>query len=306
MSISPTLPHQENSSDWQQEYPLTGIHESHDHDVLCGRGNHINFSPGNKFFRALIRAVKFEYVATPKGKKAEFADLVVRAIRNLNPPGRFLAKRKITTDNTSSRSDQTASSTRSANAARTCAAADSTEPAFVFDDIGDTKALEKTRQALRENAPEIEEKIKEGVICPRQLPAKELIEIESKKIYKEQFSAPITTRRGQASTASISTYNDKYHINGNFYQACHGDRIPARYQCRSNGGRRRTIVQENNDFGNDDIRGADHNIDNLERTASDNKGSAQQQHENLEPIPLEEIEYFKYPSSNFWRSLEEK
>ena len=116
-------------------YPLSNITDIHDHDVLCGRGNNINSHQGNQFFRKLVKQIRVEYVATPKQEKADFAKLVVHAIRNLNPPGRFLIK----DDNTD---------------------------AFYYD-IGDRKAVDKTRQALREGAPEIEKQIENGTKTPR-------------------------------------------------------------------------------------------------------------------------------------------
>jgi len=99
--------------------------------VLCGRGNNINFHSGNKYFRSLVKSLRLDYVNTAKGDKAYFGKHVVKHIRSLNPPGRFLS--------------QDAKTGR-------------------FNDIGDKKALDKTRQALREGAPEIEKKIEIGEI----------------------------------------------------------------------------------------------------------------------------------------------
>lgn len=87
-------------------------------DVLAGRGNACNYHPGNEYFRALVRKHKKAYVACSKPQKARFSRLIVDEIYSRN--GRFLKQ-------------------------------DSTTK--LWHDIGDKKALDKTRQALREGAP---------------------------------------------------------------------------------------------------------------------------------------------------------
>ena len=87
-------------------------------------------TPGNQFFRSLVKALRVPYVDATKQDKAVFAMLLVRQIRRLNPPGRFL---KLGEDNR-------------------------------YSDIGDKKAIEKTSQALREGAPEIDRLIQLGEI----------------------------------------------------------------------------------------------------------------------------------------------
>ena len=109
--------------------PLMGVAKVHNHDVLSGRGGNINVHAGNKYFRSLVATLKTEYVATPKPSKPMFAKLVVKQIRGLNPPGRFLKK-----DSSSG----------------------------LWNDVGEKKALDKTRQALREGAPEIEKELQNG------------------------------------------------------------------------------------------------------------------------------------------------
>jgi hypothetical protein len=94
----------------------------HEHDVLSGRGNFVNYHAGNEHFRALVRKHKVAYVACPKPQKGQFSKMIVDEIKNLNPPGRFLKQD---------------SSTK------------------LWYDIGEKKALDKTRQALREGAPDI-------------------------------------------------------------------------------------------------------------------------------------------------------
>ena len=103
-----------------------GIVTPHDHDVLSGRGNFVNYHAGNEHFRALVRKHKVAYVACPKPQKGKFSRMIVDEIRSRNPPGRFLKQ----------------------------------DPATkLWYDIGEKKALDKTRQALREGAPEIMKEI---------------------------------------------------------------------------------------------------------------------------------------------------
>ena len=103
-----------------------GIVTPHEHDVLSGRGNFVNYHAGNEHFRALVRKHKVAYVACPKPQKGKFSRIIVDEIRSRNPPGRFLKQDQVTK---------------------------------LWYDIGEKKALDKTRQALREGAPEIMKEI---------------------------------------------------------------------------------------------------------------------------------------------------
>lgn len=93
-------------------------------DVLCGRGGRINSHAGNVQFRDIIVSKKKDYLAptTKKLEKAHIAAGIVNDIRTMNPPGRFLKEEK---------------------------------GDGMWYDIGDAKAIKKTGQALREDAPEI-------------------------------------------------------------------------------------------------------------------------------------------------------
>ncbi|KAL3923878.1 MAG: hypothetical protein SGILL_001388 [Bacillariaceae sp.] len=88
-----------------------------DHDILCGRGGLTNHHQGNKRFRDVVALHRPDYVRAPKVQKPSVARVIVRAIRNGDPPGRFLRK---------------------------------DEKTGKWIDIGDKKAAEKTSQALRE------------------------------------------------------------------------------------------------------------------------------------------------------------
>lgn len=98
------------------------ITQPHKNDVLSGRGNNVNFHPGNEYFRSLVKQYRVEYVACPKPLKGHFSKLIVDNILSLDPPGRFLKQDSKTK---------------------------------LWTEIGYKKSLDKTRQALREGAPEL-------------------------------------------------------------------------------------------------------------------------------------------------------
>jgi hypothetical protein len=106
----------------KEKYEGEGIPHPHEHDVLSGRGNFVNYHPGNEHFRGLVRKYKVDYVKCPKPQKGKFSRVIYDEVRARDPPGRFLKQ----------------------------------DPATkLWHDIGEKKALDKTRQALREGAPEI-------------------------------------------------------------------------------------------------------------------------------------------------------
>eukprot|EP00569_Conticribra_weissflogii_P008150 CAMPEP_0171338446 /NCGR_PEP_ID=MMETSP0878-20121228/7328_1 /TAXON_ID=67004 /ORGANISM="Thalassiosira weissflogii, Strain CCMP1336" /LENGTH=629 /DNA_ID=CAMNT_0011840227 /DNA_START=32 /DNA_END=1921 /DNA_ORIENTATION=- len=105
-----------------QNEQLRDIVTPHAHDVLSGRGNFVNHHVGNESFRSLVNRHKKAYVACPKAQKPNFSKLIYDEIRSKNPPGRFLKQDPKTK---------------------------------LWNDIGEKKALDKTRQALREGAPEL-------------------------------------------------------------------------------------------------------------------------------------------------------
>lgn len=96
-----------------------------DYDILCGRGGLTNHHKGNKRFRDIVALHRSDYVRAPKIQKPSVARVIVRAIRNGDPPGRFLRK---------------------------------DEKTGKWVDIGDKKAAEKTSQALREKTGEEKER----------------------------------------------------------------------------------------------------------------------------------------------------
>ena len=92
-------------------------HSIHLQYYRCGRGGLTNHHKGNKRFRDIVALHRPDYVRAPKIQKPSVARVIVRAIRNGDPPGRFLRK---------------------------------DEKSGKWMDIGDKKAAEKTSQALRE------------------------------------------------------------------------------------------------------------------------------------------------------------
>ena len=74
---------------------------------------------GNRFFRTLIESNKSKYLAGDNRTKQQIAEHIVNTIRYLSPPGKFLEYNK---------------------------------HASGWRDIGNQKAVRKTRQALREGA----------------------------------------------------------------------------------------------------------------------------------------------------------
>lgn len=79
-----------------------------------------------------------DYVRAPKIQKPSVARVIVRAIRNGDPPGRFLRK---------------------------------DEKTGKWVDVGDKKAAEKTSQALREKTGEDKNQEGSSIVAPTQSPA---------------------------------------------------------------------------------------------------------------------------------------
>eukprot|EP00815_Leptocylindrus_aporus_P008983 CAMPEP_0116061024 /NCGR_PEP_ID=MMETSP0322-20121206/6801_1 /TAXON_ID=163516 /ORGANISM="Leptocylindrus danicus var. apora, Strain B651" /LENGTH=647 /DNA_ID=CAMNT_0003545829 /DNA_START=110 /DNA_END=2053 /DNA_ORIENTATION=- len=90
--------------------------QPNDNDVLFGRGNFVNRHKGNLVYRQICREAKAQYIKCSKLEKKEISVKIVKKIRALDPPGRFL-KRNTT---------------------------------GVWFDVGDQEAREKTSQTLRD------------------------------------------------------------------------------------------------------------------------------------------------------------
>lgn len=59
-----------------------------DWDILAGRGGLTNHHRGNKRFRDIVALHRPDYIRAPKVQKPSVARVIVRAIRNGDPPGR--------------------------------------------------------------------------------------------------------------------------------------------------------------------------------------------------------------------------
>lgn len=100
-----------------------------ENDILCGRGGLTNHHKGNKRFRDVVALHRPDYVRAVKVNKPAVARMIVKAIRNSDPPGRFLRKDGVTNK---------------------------------WVDIGDKRAAEKASQALREKPPEERTHVRQG------------------------------------------------------------------------------------------------------------------------------------------------
>ncbi|CAJ1942764.1 unnamed protein product [Cylindrotheca closterium] len=101
-------------------WPLKGIKDPHENDVMYGRGGGTNHHSGNKQYRKMVEDRKLEYVNSKRLDKPLVALEIIRIWRGQVPPGRFLKL---------------------------------DEKTGLWNDVGDKKAREKTSQALREKAP---------------------------------------------------------------------------------------------------------------------------------------------------------
>jgi len=97
--------------------PLANIAKPTNLDVLCGRGVARNRHVGNENFRALVKRQKRTYLCSTKAAKMKISRAIVKTVRSQK--GRFLEQN---VEN------------------------------FLWFDIGDKKAMEKTSQALRDGA----------------------------------------------------------------------------------------------------------------------------------------------------------
>ncbi|CAJ1966928.1 unnamed protein product [Cylindrotheca closterium] len=71
---------------------LSGIPEPHDNDVLMGRGGKNNQHVGNEQLRSLARGRSMDYQNASKKGKSSISRELVRIVREMKPPGRFLRK----------------------------------------------------------------------------------------------------------------------------------------------------------------------------------------------------------------------
>ncbi|CAB9497697.1 expressed unknown protein [Seminavis robusta] len=111
----------ENSNESNERLlQLVGIENPGVNDVPMGRGGFVNSHPGHRQYMRMVRGRKLDYVSCEKSEKIKIAWSIVRDLRSLDPPARFLRKDRAT---------------------------------GLWYDVGDKKFREKVSQALREHQP---------------------------------------------------------------------------------------------------------------------------------------------------------
>lgn len=99
---------------------MTGIQSPEENDVPMGRGGFVNSHRGHRRYLKMVQDKQLEYVKCRKSDKMEIAWGIVRELRAMDPPARFLRKDAAT---------------------------------GLWSDVGDKKFREKVSQALREHQP---------------------------------------------------------------------------------------------------------------------------------------------------------
>jgi hypothetical protein len=107
----------------------TAMVEPHENDILMGRGGKNNQHIGNEKLRGLARLQSDHYRMASKKGKSNISRELVRQVRLMSPPGRFLKKNTITTD---------------------------------WEDVGDDVAREKASQVLRDAVSVVSSPSEEG------------------------------------------------------------------------------------------------------------------------------------------------
>lgn len=107
------------------------VKQLNQNDVLCGRGSGPNDYSGNIKFRALVMDRRDEYLSTSnRASKAKVAREIVEYVKRMNPPGRFLEQADGGVNVTNANGGKNSPSWRM---------------------VSEEKALEKAKQALRQN-----------------------------------------------------------------------------------------------------------------------------------------------------------
>ena len=73
---------------WANQRARMGMGEPRDHDVLLGKGREQH--PGNRRYRRIVEEGKARYLAASSAERGALARDVVRRLKELDPPGRFL------------------------------------------------------------------------------------------------------------------------------------------------------------------------------------------------------------------------
>lgn len=71
-------------------YRMTNIEQPHENDVLMGRGGKNNQHIGNEKLREVARGRCDDYRQATKKGKSEISRELVRIVRDMTPPGRYV------------------------------------------------------------------------------------------------------------------------------------------------------------------------------------------------------------------------
>jgi hypothetical protein len=105
-----------------------GIAIPNSNDILLGRGSRYNDHVGNQHYLRMVKHLKRAYVMCPKQKKGTYPLLIVKTIKRMSPPGRFLRYDSVS---------------------------------MLWYEVSFKKSVNRTRQSLRDGAPKIMKKIEE-------------------------------------------------------------------------------------------------------------------------------------------------
>ncbi|KAL3772439.1 hypothetical protein ACHAW5_008729 [Stephanodiscus triporus] len=121
-------------------FPLTGIVEVRETDIICGRGGLPLKHAGNATYRKIVNLNREIYATCPKTEKLRISKSIVAAVRDIN--ARFIEREDGKVSQSLDEKDEAGNP-------------------VTWRDIGDKRAIEKTSQALREGQPKLLKKLKQ-------------------------------------------------------------------------------------------------------------------------------------------------
>ena len=168
------------------------------HDVLVGRGGRTNFHRGNINYRSLLAEYKMQYINAHKVEKPNVAREVVKIMRHLDPPGRFLTKSKTSGVKASAAGKKKKHGGSGGEDEKTARRSSAEER---WHDIGNEKAREKTSQCLRERTAQL--RAAEGITALFKLSQKENDEREALEGKADKPTAAALPPAGIAAVAAV-------------------------------------------------------------------------------------------------------
>eukprot|EP00562_Extubocellulus_spinifer_P008242 CAMPEP_0178508552 /NCGR_PEP_ID=MMETSP0696-20121128/20814_1 /TAXON_ID=265572 /ORGANISM="Extubocellulus spinifer, Strain CCMP396" /LENGTH=800 /DNA_ID=CAMNT_0020138115 /DNA_START=99 /DNA_END=2502 /DNA_ORIENTATION=- len=145
------------------------------HDVLVGRGGRTNFHKGNINYRSLLAEYKMQYINAHKVDKPNFAREVVKIMRYLDPPGRFLTVSKTSEVKANAADKKKKDGDSGGEEGKTARRRPMAEERW--HDVGNGRAREKTSQCLRERTAQL--RAAEGIAALFKVSQKEKDEREA-------------------------------------------------------------------------------------------------------------------------------